>query len=149
MKSTNPGTLSMRTPNIKLFVASAIFSLAASSVIAQTPPVPTPGQSNVPVRPAVAFPPTPTPAPKAAPMTEAQLDDFVVPSQYLERTSDVLCIIYNGFRRSQFDPCGCVTHQLGGLDKEARLVTRIEEMKVPALEVDAGGWVRDLPDEKL
>lgn len=100
-------------------------------------------------RPAVAFPPTPTPAPKAEPMSESQLDEFLIPSQYLERTSDVLCIVYNGFRRSQIDPCGCVTHQLGGLDKEARLVKRIEEKKVPALQVDAGGFMRDMPDEKL
>lgn len=138
----------MRTPKYNLIVASVIFSLAATAV-AQTPPVATPGQSNIPVRPAVAFPPTPTPAPKAEPMTEAQLDEFLIPSNYLARTSDVVSIIYNGFRRSQIDPCGCVTHQLGGLDKEARLVNRIEDLEIPTLEVDAGGWVRDMPDEKL
>lgn len=115
----------------------------ASPLLAQSP------ERSPAVRPAVAFPPTPTPAPKEQPMTQDQLDEFLIPKDYLARTSDVLCVIYNGFRRSQIDPCGCVTHQLGGLDKEARLVKRIQEHKVPTVLVDAGGFVRDMPDEKM
>jgi 2',3'-cyclic-nucleotide 2'-phosphodiesterase (5'-nucleotidase family) len=130
----------------KLLAALSILSTAVIAV-AQDAPATTPPAA--PARPAVAFPPTPTPAPKEEPMTEVQLDQFLIPSQYLARTSDVLCIVYNGFRRSQIDPCGCVTHQLGGLDKEARLVKRIEEHKIPAIQVDAGGFMRDLPEEKL
>lgn len=101
------------------------------------------------VRPAIAFPPTPTPAPKAEPLSVEQLDTLMIPSQFLERTSSVLAIAYNGFRRSQVDPCGCVTHQLGGLDKEARILQRIDELKIPAIQVDAGGFVRDMADTKL
>ena len=133
-------------PTGKLLIAMMTLSLASAVSAQQQPAVPA---AEGAAKPRVAFPPTPTPQPKAPPMTEAQLDEFLIPQQYLARTSDVLCIIYNGFRRSQVDPCGCVTHQLGGLDKEARLVQRIEELKIPALEVDAGGFVRDLPDEKL
>lgn len=101
------------------------------------------------VRPAVAFPPTPTPAPKEAPMDAAALDAHLVPTDFLNRTSDVLGLVYNGFRRSQVDPCGCVSHQLGGLAKEATLVKRLEELKIPILELDAGGFVRDMPDQKM
>lgn len=100
-------------------------------------------------RPAVAFPPTPTPAPPAQPMTQAEMDEFLIPSQFLSRTSSVLCIVHNGFRRSQIDPCGCVTNQLGGLDKEARLIKRIEEHNIPSIQVDAGGFVRDMANEGL
>lgn len=125
------------------FIALSLTLALASPLLGQNA-----DSQDTTVRPAVAFPPTPTPAPKEEPMTQEQLDDFLIPKDYLARTSDVLCIIYNGFRRSQIDPCGCVTHQLGGLDKEARLVHRIEEHKIPAVLVDAGGFVRDMPDEK-
>lgn len=105
--------------------------------------------SGAQARPSVAFPPTPTPAPKAEPLTVENLDTLLIPTQFLSRTSDVLAIAYNGFRRSQIDPCGCVTHQLGGLDKEARLIQRIDELKIPAIQLDAGGFVRDMADQKL
>src|SRR5690606_4805151 len=71
--------------------------------------------SNAAARPAIPFPATPTPKPKEEPMTSEKLDQHLVPSQFLGRTSDVLALVYSGFRRSQVDPCGCVTHQLGGL----------------------------------
>lgn len=101
-----------------------------------------------PATPAIAFPPTPTPQPKEEPMTPEQLDEHLVPREFLGRTSDVLALVYNGFRRSQIDPCGCVTHKLGGLDKEARLISRINDLKVPAIQVDAGGFMRDMADQK-
>lgn len=104
--------------------------------------------SDAPPRPAIPFPATPTPKPKEEPMTQEQLDEHLVPKEFLGRTSEVLALVYNGFRRSQIDPCGCVTHQLGGLDKEARIVQRLEELNVPAIRVDAGGFVRDMPDER-
>lgn len=101
-----------------------------------------------PATPAIAFPATPTPQPKEEPMTPEQLDEHLVPTQFLGRTSDVLALVYNGYRRSQIDPCGCVTHKLGGLDKEARLIDRIDELEIPAIQVDAGGFVRDMADKK-
>jgi 2',3'-cyclic-nucleotide 2'-phosphodiesterase (5'-nucleotidase family) len=104
--------------------------------------------SDAPARPAIPFPATPTPKPKEEPMTPEKLDQHLVPSEFLGRTSDVLALVYSGFRRSQVDPCGCVTHQLGGLDKEARLVKRIDELNVPAIQLDAGGFIRDMGDEK-
>jgi len=106
-------------------------------------------RAQVAPRPAVAFPPTPTPAPKEEPLTPEALDVHLVPSQFLQRTSDVLTLVYNGFRRSQIDPCGCVTHQLGGLAKEAKLIQRLEELKLPLIQVDAGGFARDMPDQKM
>ncbi len=119
----------------------ALFMMSAASAQNQT-------TSSAPARPAIPFPATPTPKPKEEPMTPEQLDAHLVPTQFLSKTSDVLTLVYSGFRRSQIDPCGCVTHQLGGLDKEARLVTRIDELKVPALQVDAGGFMRENADPK-
>lgn len=104
--------------------------------------------AQAPAQPAVAFPATPTPQPKAPPFTPAELDTHLVPTQFLSRTSDVLAIAYNGFRRSQIDPCGCVTNQLGGLDKEARLLARTEELNIPLVKIDAGGFIKDTPDAK-
>jgi len=94
------------------------------------------------------FPPTPTPKPPEKPMTQEQLDKHVVPSNVLNQTSNVISLAYSGYRRSTVDPCGCVTHQLGGIDKEARLIKRLEELKIPVVTVDAGGFVRDMPTDR-
>ncbi len=131
----------MKTTHGRL-LAGLIAICAAGAVSAQN-------QTTTTSQPAVAFPPTPTPAPKAEPMTPEKLDEHVVPRDFLGRTSDVLALVYGGFRRSQVDPCGCVSHQLGGLDKEAALVKRINELQIPVLQVDAGGFIRDMPDQKM
>lgn len=102
---------------------------------------------NVPVRPQVTFPPTPPPRPPVTPMTQEQVDEHILPRNILSQTSDVVAISYNGFRRSQLDPCGCVSHQLGGLDKEASVIKRLEDLKIPVTVVDAGGYVRDQPTD--
>ncbi|MGI8907726.1 MAG: hypothetical protein ACR2IE_14690 [Candidatus Sumerlaeaceae bacterium] len=99
------------------------------------------------VKPQVAFPATPAPRPAATTMTQAQLDDHVLPRNILSQTSDVIALSYNGFRRSQLDPCGCVSHQLGGLDKEARVLHRMKDLGIPVLVADAGGYVRDNPTD--
>lgn len=56
-----------------------------------------------------------------------------------------LSLVFNGYRRSSIDPCGCVSHVLGGLDREARLYERLKVAGQPVLKVDAGGFMRDLP----
>lgn len=125
---------------------TVLLVFCASLVMAQPA---TNDQSAPPAQPAVAFPPTPTPAPTAVPLTPEKLDAHLVPTQFLGRTSDVVAILYSGFRRSQIDPCGCVTNQLGGLDREARLTGRIDELKIPNIKVDAGGFIRDMADATL
>lgn len=97
--------------------------------------------------PPVAFPPTPTPRPAIKPLTDKELTNYVIPSSFQKNTSSVLAIAYNGFRRSQVDPCGCVSHQLGGLDKEARALEMIKNDQISTLMVDAGGFVKDLASE--
>lgn len=130
-------------------ITAAITAICAASLSFAQDPAANTTENGAATRPAVAFPPTPTPAPKAEPMTQEQLDTFIIPTQFLARTSNVLCIVHNGFRRSQIDPCGCVTNQLGGLDKEAHVIKRIEEHKIPSIQVDAGGIVRDMPNDGL
>jgi hypothetical protein len=105
------------------------------------------GTGTTAARAQVTFPPTPPPRATVVPMTEAQVDDHILPRNILSQTSDVIAISYNGFRRSQLDPCGCVSHQLGGLDKEARVVKRLQELNVPLVITDAGGYVRDNPTD--
>lgn len=46
------------------------------------------------------------------------------------------------------EPCGCVSHQLGGIDKEARLVEWLKEHELPTLKADAGGFMKDVPNDQ-
>lgn len=124
----------------------SVGGLTVSTTIT-TVPQPRLAGGNVPPRPQVTFPPTPPPRPTVTPMTQAQVDDHILPRNILSQTSDVVAISYNGFRRSQLDPCGCVSHQLGGLDKEAAVIKRLQELKIPLVVVDAGGYVRDQPTD--
>ncbi|MBX7245948.1 MAG: hypothetical protein K1X53_10650 [Candidatus Sumerlaeaceae bacterium] len=87
----------------------------------------------------------PSPAAPPAPLTEAQLDDLFFPKQASPDTQHSFALTFNGFRRSTLDPCGCVSHQLGGLDKEAQLYERLDAKKIPSIRVDAGGFVRESP----
>lgn len=106
-----------------------------------------PAYANPPAVPPIAFPPTPTPRPALKPLTDAELKNFVIPPSFQSATTTSLAIVYNGYRRSQIDPCGCVSNQLGGLDKEAHVIQTIEENKIPTFKLDAGGFVKDLASD--
>lgn len=110
--------------------------------------VPTRGAARAGVTPGPSFPPTPTPKPPPKPMTQQELDAHLLPEKLLSETSNVVNLAYSGFRRSQIDPCGCVTHQLGGIDKEAGLLNRLQELNLPTVKVDAGGFLRDMPTDR-
>lgn len=100
-----------------------------------------------PAEPAPAQLTTPTPKPSPTPLTMSQLDALILPRGVPPDKSKYLALIYNGYRRSSIDPCGCVSHQLGGIDKEARINARLEEFKFPVMKVDAGGFVREAPSD--
>lgn len=90
---------------------------------------------------------------KAAPAPTGPLDTAGLDAHFFPLNLDpaslssALSIVYNGYRRSSIDPCGCVSHQLGGLDKEARIYERLKEYQIPALKVDAGGFFKEMPYE--
>jgi 2',3'-cyclic-nucleotide 2'-phosphodiesterase (5'-nucleotidase family) len=54
-----------------------------------------------------------------------------------------LSLIFNGYRRGTIEPCGCISHKLGGIDKEARLERQLADKNMPFVHVDAGGFVKD------
>ena len=82
----------------------------------------------------------------SAPWDDEKLDAVFFPpgTRQLSRETS-LSLVFNGYRRSSIDPCGCVSHVLGGLDREARLYERLKVAGQPVLKVDGGGFVRDLP----
>lgn len=88
--------------------------------------------------------PKSTPKPTPVPFTAATLDTHIMPKSAPPDRRSILSIVYNGYRRSSLEPCGCVSHKLGGIDKEARVLQRIHELSIPVLKVDAGGYVRDM-----
>jgi len=86
------------------------------------------------------------PAGPVVPWDDEKLDAHFFPPGTRELSRETsLSLVFNGFRRSSIDPCGCVSHVLGGLDREARLYERLKVAGQPVLKVDAGGFVRDLP----
>lgn len=88
-----------------------------------------------------------TPRPTPVPLTTGQLDAMIFPQGFNANDKDALSIMYSGFRRSQLEPCGCVSHQLGGIDKEGRVIQRLGELKQPMVKVDAGGFMKDKPSD--
>jgi hypothetical protein len=78
--------------------------------------------------------------PPPAFMTMEQLDAKAKPSGLAKDTSNVLVLLYNGNRRAYIEPCSCKAHKLGGIDREARVTSRIQEWGLPMLKVDAGGF---------
>ncbi len=55
----------------------------------------------------------------------------------------MLSVVYNGHRRSSLEPCGCVSHKLGGINREAQVVERLKELSLPVVKLEAGGYIRD------
>lgn len=60
-------------------------------------------------------------------------------------SSEVLSIIYTGYRHSMVEHCSCHAHQLGGIDKEARIIHALEEKGLPMIKVDGGGYYTNAP----
>lgn len=123
-------------------VTVVVLALSAVSV-AQQPATGTGGNVSTPV-PQVNFPATPTPRPEPTPMTQDALETHVLPRELSTESSSVLALVYNGNRRSQVGPCGCVSKQLGGIDKEARVFEVLEKKNVPTVAADAGGYLKDV-----
>lgn len=94
-------------------------------------------------------PVTSTPRPTPAPLTQEELDKLTFPPNSPKESSSVLAIHYNGYRRSQLEPCGCISKQLGGIDKEARLIQRTADLGIPVVKVDAGGFMKDMPNDNI
>ena len=74
-----------------------------------------------------------------------QLDMRLRPPGAPRDTSATLVVLYNGARHSSVDPCRCIAHKLGGIDREARVTSRVAEWGMPVLHVDAGGFCREMP----
>lgn len=126
--------------------AGAAVTPEVLSATTSTPPTAIPTQLATPQP---KNPSTPTPRPSPIPMNQQELDKLILPNGAASHTSDAISLIYNSYRRSQLEPCGCVAHQLGGIDREARLIERLKELNIPQLKVDAGSWLRDVPSENI
>lgn len=79
-----------------------------------------------------------------APMSDLLLETHVMPSGIPPDRRSLLSIIYNGYRRSSLEPCGCVSHKLGGIDREAKVIERITSSGLPLIKLEAGGYIRDM-----
>jgi 2',3'-cyclic-nucleotide 2'-phosphodiesterase (5'-nucleotidase family) len=76
-------------------------------------------------------------------LTGHALDQHLFPVENAGQLTNTLSLIFNGYRRGMIEPCGCVDHRLGGIDKEARLAARVRELSIPLVQVDAGGFIKE------
>ena len=89
-----------------------------------------------------------TPAPSGnAYMSSADLEQVVLPTGLAADRKDCFGLIYSGFRQSAIEPCGCVSNKLGGIDRDARVLEKLDELKIPVVKVDAGGFLRSQPND--
>jgi 2',3'-cyclic-nucleotide 2'-phosphodiesterase (5'-nucleotidase family) len=88
----------------------------------------------------------PSPTAYVAPplMNDQLLDTHIMPSGLPPNRQALFAILYNGYRRSSLEPCGCVSHKLGGIDREAKVIERITTSGMPLLKLEAGGYIRDM-----
>lgn len=82
-----------------------------------------------------------------APMSAIALETHVMPAGLPPNRNNLLSIVYNGYRRSSLEPCGCVSHKLGGIDREAAVLEAITSGGLPLVKLEAGGYVRDMAAE--
>lgn len=82
-----------------------------------------------------------------APMNAKALETHVMPAGLPPNRNSLVSIVYNGYRRSSLEPCGCVSHKLGGIDREAAVIDAISSGGLPILKVEAGGYVRDRAEQ--
>lgn len=76
-------------------------------------------------------------------LADDALDRHLFPSPFPSLSSSTLSLVFNGYRRGMIEPCGCVAHKLGGIDKEARLPLRLTGLHIPHVLVDAGGFTKE------
>lgn len=62
---------------------------------------------------------------------------------------DSLAILFGGGRLSKILPCGCHSRNLGGIDKEAAMITAYQQVTSSPLLLDAGGFFREFTDPDL
>jgi 2',3'-cyclic-nucleotide 2'-phosphodiesterase (5'-nucleotidase family) len=96
---------------------------------------------------APAAPVSPGAQPVGPPLTDAAIDAKIAPQGQEALMGRKLGFVLSGFRQSQVDPCGCPSKQLGGFDKEARVISRIQAIGRPTLMADAGGVLREFTAE--
>lgn len=82
-----------------------------------------------------------------APMSAIALETHVMPAGLPPNRNNLVSIVYNGYRRSSLEPCGCVSHKLGGIDREAAVIDAITSGGLPLVKLEAGGYVRDMAAE--
>jgi hypothetical protein len=128
----------MRTTALRLIVWAA----AASVLIAATGSKET-GSTTETAAGTPAPPAAPTPKPTPVPLTENQMDQLFIPRDVPAERDGMFSLVYSGYRHSVMEPCGCVSHQLGGIDKEARLPARLAQLGFPMAKADAGGFLRE------
>lgn len=76
-------------------------------------------------------------------MTTPMLERFIRPTTPPKSLDSVVSIIYNGNRRLAVDPCNCIAHITGGIDREATIIDLIRASGAPAVLLDAGGFLRE------
>lgn len=81
-------------------------------------------------------------------MSDDELDKVVLPTNLPPDRKDFFGLVYSGYRQSAIDPCGCVKNKLGGIDRDARVLERLEKLGVPMVKVDAGGFLKLEPNEQ-
>ncbi len=81
------------------------------------------------------------------PMSNQLLDTHIMPAGVPPDRRALFSIIYNGYRRSSLEPCGCVSHKLGGIDREAKVLERLTTTGMPLVKLEAGGYVRDMAEQ--
>jgi 2',3'-cyclic-nucleotide 2'-phosphodiesterase (5'-nucleotidase family) len=75
-------------------------------------------------------------------LTGTALDAHLFPASPTP-SSGTLSLVFNGYRRGMIEPCGCINHKLGGIDKEARLEARLQDLQMPFVHADAGGFIKE------
>ena len=153
VKLKRPGTGFSRRPQspatvgaLALILPLLLPNLVLAAVPVTTGTVPR-RVKMVPTSPTVALQAVPTSVTAATPpapvfMTMAQLDAKIRPPDAPRQTTDVMVLLYNGNRRAYIEPCACRSHRLGGIDREARVTSRVQEWGLPMVKVDAGGFGR-------
>jgi 2',3'-cyclic-nucleotide 2'-phosphodiesterase (5'-nucleotidase family) len=76
-------------------------------------------------------------------MTTPMLERFIRPTSPPASLDSIVSIIYNGNRRLSVDPCNCIAHITGGIDREATVIDLIRSTSAPAVLLDAGGFLRE------
>jgi 2',3'-cyclic-nucleotide 2'-phosphodiesterase (5'-nucleotidase family) len=81
------------------------------------------------------------------PWSRPVLRAFVTPTSAPRSLDRVVSLIHSSNRRSTVETCHCPAHPLGGIDREATVLSEIAATSQPCVIVDAGGYLRLPPNE--